>query len=299
MGLEHELSRFHRYHGLRATGMGRELELEWPPHPIYPSHGYVVRRRELDEFVAVNAERAGATVLQGHEALRPLVERGFVRGASVQRDDGRSLDVRADYTIVADGANSRFGRALGTYRTKEWPYGTAIRTYWESPQARRAVDRVGARRQGPQRQPDARLRLDLPGRRRHGQHRRRVAVDVPRLQERQHDAPARRLRPPDRRPLGDRRCPPAGPARQRAHPDGRLRRAAGRADPPRHRRCRRQRQPVQRRGHRLRLRDGAHGGRRASTRRSSTPTSRRCSATRSCSTTSTGSTSRWPACSPG
>ena len=35
--------------------------------------------------------------------------------------------------VVADGANSRFGRALGTFRTREWPYGTAIRTYWESP----------------------------------------------------------------------------------------------------------------------------------------------------------------------
>ena len=133
MGLEQELARYHRYRGLRATGMGRELELEWPAHPLYPSYGYVVRRRDLDELVAVNAERAGATLLQGHEAARPLVERGFVRGASIERADGRSLDVRAEYTIVADGANSRFGRALGTFRTKEWPYGTAIRTYWESP----------------------------------------------------------------------------------------------------------------------------------------------------------------------
>jgi flavin-dependent dehydrogenase len=43
------------------------------------------------------------------------------------------MDVRARYVVVADGANSRFGRALGTYRTREWPYGTAIRGYWESP----------------------------------------------------------------------------------------------------------------------------------------------------------------------
>ncbi|MEY2775622.1 MAG: hypothetical protein RL218_847, partial [Actinomycetota bacterium] len=35
--------------------------------------------------------------------------------------------------MIADGANSRFGRALGTSRTREWPYGTAIRTYWQSP----------------------------------------------------------------------------------------------------------------------------------------------------------------------
>src|SRR5918994_1656030 len=88
MGLGQALERYHRYQGLRATGMGRELELEWPAHPIYPQHGYVVRRRELDGIVAANAERAGARLLQGHEALHPLIERGFVRGADVQRADG-------------------------------------------------------------------------------------------------------------------------------------------------------------------------------------------------------------------
>lgn len=133
MGVGPELERYHRYQGLRATGMGRELELEWPSHPVYPQHGYVVRRRELDGFVAANAERAGAHVLQGHEAVHPVIDRGFVRGAQVQRADGSTVEIRAEYTIVADGANSRFGRALGTFRTREWPYGTAIRTYWQSP----------------------------------------------------------------------------------------------------------------------------------------------------------------------
>ena len=51
MGLGEQLQRYHRYHGLRATGMGRELELEWPAHPVYPQHGYVVRRRELDQKI--------------------------------------------------------------------------------------------------------------------------------------------------------------------------------------------------------------------------------------------------------
>ena len=133
MGLADELSQFHRYEGLRATAHGRELELQWPTHPIYPQHGYVVRRRELDTMVARNAERAGATLLEGHEAVAPVLDRGFVRGATLTTKDGSSIDVSAKYVIVADGANSRFGRALGTFRTKEWPYGTAIRTYWETP----------------------------------------------------------------------------------------------------------------------------------------------------------------------
>jgi geranylgeranyl reductase family protein len=104
---------------------------------VYPQHGYVVRRRELDAFVAENAVRAGATLRTGTEALQPIVDRGFVRGAVVASEgpNGETVtsELRAELTIVADGANSRFGRALGTYRTREWPYGTAIRTYWQSP----------------------------------------------------------------------------------------------------------------------------------------------------------------------
>ncbi|MEY2755462.1 MAG: hypothetical protein RJB65_1820 [Actinomycetota bacterium] len=133
MGLGDALTRFHKYNGLRATGMGKTLELEWPTHPIYPRHGYVVRRRDLDQMVAENAAAAGARLLTGHEALAPIVDRGFVRGATVQTNDGRTFDIHARYVVVADGANSRFGRALGTFRQREWPYGTAIRTYWETP----------------------------------------------------------------------------------------------------------------------------------------------------------------------
>jgi menaquinone-9 beta-reductase len=133
MGLAGELSQFHRYNGLRATGMGRQLELEWPSHPVYPQYGYVVRRRELDTMVARNAVAAGAELLEGHEALQPIVDRGFVRGAVVQPPTGEPIEIRARYVVVADGANSRFGRSLGTFRTREWPYGTAIRTYWETP----------------------------------------------------------------------------------------------------------------------------------------------------------------------
>ena len=133
MGLGDQLAQFHKYNGLRATGMGRQLELQWPSHPVYPQYGYVVRRRELDTMVARNAVAAGATLLEGHEALQPIVDRGFVRGAVVQPPTGEPIEIRARYVVVADGANSRFGRSLGTFRTREWPYGTAIRTYWETP----------------------------------------------------------------------------------------------------------------------------------------------------------------------
>jgi menaquinone-9 beta-reductase len=134
MGLAEPLAAFHRHSGLRVTGMGREMELQWPSHSVYPQHGYVVRRRELDQMVADNAQHAGARLLIGHEAVSPIVERGFVRGAHVRvLATGKNREIHAKYVVVADGANSRFGRAVGTFRTPEWPHGTAIRSYWRSP----------------------------------------------------------------------------------------------------------------------------------------------------------------------
>ena len=41
--------------------------------------------------------------------------------------------MRARYVVVADGANSRFGRALGTSRDRSYPLGMAIRGYFTSP----------------------------------------------------------------------------------------------------------------------------------------------------------------------
>jgi geranylgeranyl reductase family protein len=134
MGLGSRLDHYHRFEGLRATAHGRALELPWPDHPDFPPYGYVVRRRDLDHMVAENAVKAGATIWEGTDAVAPVIERGFVQGAELRRRESAATErVRARYVVVADGANSRFGRALGTYRTRDWPYGTAIRGYWESP----------------------------------------------------------------------------------------------------------------------------------------------------------------------
>ncbi|MFM8852730.1 MAG: geranylgeranyl reductase family protein, partial [Acidimicrobiaceae bacterium] len=134
MGLSSQLSQFHRYEGLRATAHGKALELQWPTHPIYPQYGYVVRRRELDMMVARNAQSAGAKLLEEHEAVAPIMEKGCVRGAMVtNKENNTTVAINADYVLIADGANSRFGRSMGTSREKSWPYGTAIRTYWQSP----------------------------------------------------------------------------------------------------------------------------------------------------------------------
>ena len=137
MGLGDELVGHHRFDGLRSIAFGRTLELRWPDHPDYPSHGYVVTRKDLDHLVAERAVKAGARLWQAAEAVEPVRDGGVVRGAVVRRRDTGSAEaiqeVRARYVVVADGANSRFGRALGTSRDRAHPLGMAIRGYYRSP----------------------------------------------------------------------------------------------------------------------------------------------------------------------
>jgi len=88
MGVEDAIARdHHRFDGLRAVAHGITLELRWPEHPVFPSHGYVVRRRDLDQLVADHAVKAGATLWQGAEAVGPVLDRGLLAGANVKRKD--------------------------------------------------------------------------------------------------------------------------------------------------------------------------------------------------------------------
>jgi menaquinone-9 beta-reductase len=154
LGLADEMVKHHRFDGLRSHAFGKTLELRWPKTTEYPDHGYVITRKDLDHLVAQRAEKAGATIWQASEAVEPIVDRGLVRGAMVRRKDGVSahegadpqpapsgetktepttVAVKARYVIVADGANSRFGRSLGTSRNRSYPLGMAIRGYYTSP----------------------------------------------------------------------------------------------------------------------------------------------------------------------
>jgi geranylgeranyl reductase family protein len=133
IGLGDRLADFQRFDGLRSIGHGITLELAWPEHPDFPPFGYVVRRAELDEMVAAQAVKAGATLWQGAEAVAPLIQGGLLAGAMVRhKETGETEPVRAKYVVVADGANSRFGRALGTARDRSYPLGMAIRGYFTS-----------------------------------------------------------------------------------------------------------------------------------------------------------------------
>ncbi len=161
MGIEGALAGAHRSTGLRAHAFGRVLDLPWPEHPSFPSYGYVVTRHDLDALVSERAVKAGAIVWQGTEALEPIIEEpvpvsgavGTLSAGTVarrrqlptsvlprcvgavvrERASGATRSVRARYVVVADGANSRFGRALGTERNRSQPMGMALRGYYSSP----------------------------------------------------------------------------------------------------------------------------------------------------------------------
>ena len=136
MGLGERLDDYHRYDGLRAYAHGVTLEMRWPEHPDFPSHGFVVRRRDLDQIVAQHAVKAGARLWEKAEATEPLLDQGLVRGAAIERKGegpGMVEEVRARYVVIADGSLSRFGRSLGTSRNRAYPQGLAIRGYYESP----------------------------------------------------------------------------------------------------------------------------------------------------------------------
>lgn len=132
----------HRLVGVRLVHGRREVTTPWPRRDDLPDHGAVLRRDVLDRHLRERAAAAGATVLMGHAATTPIVERGFVRGAHMAIDHAldpaapRAEEIRARFVVVADGANSSFGRGLGTTRHREWPYGITTRTYFATPRDR-------------------------------------------------------------------------------------------------------------------------------------------------------------------
>ncbi|HEY3843680.1 MAG TPA: geranylgeranyl reductase family protein [Acidimicrobiales bacterium] len=141
MGLEDALAGSHKYGGLRAYGFGQSIEMQWPQHPNFPSYGYTITRHDLDGLVAERAVKAGATLLAGTEVLAPIIDAAagpsstlpFVTGVTVSDKAGSgSREIKARYVVVADGANSRVGRMLGTNRRRDLPMGMALRGYYSS-----------------------------------------------------------------------------------------------------------------------------------------------------------------------
>ncbi len=132
MGFDFDRPDVHRIVGLRSYAGDVMLEMPWPEHSVYPNWGATLRRSDLDGRVAALAEAEGATVLQGVEAVA-VVENGDLTGVELRRKGEETQVVTPQYVVVADGSLSRFGRQLGTYRRRDYPFGLAVRGYWESP----------------------------------------------------------------------------------------------------------------------------------------------------------------------
>jgi geranylgeranyl reductase family protein len=132
MGLSQQMSSWERVRGLRAHAGGRTLELPFPQLNRFCDFGLVKPRNELDRLVLGNAEGAGAKVLFGAEVEAPLFTDGVCAGF-VARRDGEREEVRARWVVCAEGAATKFARALGRSRNAAYPMGLAIRQYFRSP----------------------------------------------------------------------------------------------------------------------------------------------------------------------
>jgi len=131
MGFDFDGLDLHRVDGLRAYAGDLKIEMPWPEHSVYPNWGATMRRADLDGAVAALAQAQGATIEQGTTAA-PVLENGKVVSVSLSRSDGERIET-PDLVVIADGSNSRFGRGVGASRRKDYPYGLAVRAYYESP----------------------------------------------------------------------------------------------------------------------------------------------------------------------
>jgi geranylgeranyl reductase family protein len=131
MGFDFDGLDLHRISGLRSYAGDLKIELAWPEHSVYPNWGATMRRADLDGTVAGLADSQGAVIEQGTTAM-PIFEDGIVTGVTLKNADGERIE-HPDYVVIADGSNSRFGRGVGASRRRDYPYGLAVRGYWESP----------------------------------------------------------------------------------------------------------------------------------------------------------------------
>jgi len=130
LGLGAWLDTHIKHRGLRLTGFGGEVEIDWPG-PSFPSYGSAVPRTELDDRVRQVAVDAGCRMMLGSKVLD--VSRDS-RGRLVSLTTG-SGPVACREVIVADGARSPLGRALGRQWHQQTVYGVAVRGYLSTPHA--------------------------------------------------------------------------------------------------------------------------------------------------------------------
>ncbi|MBY4272944.1 geranylgeranyl reductase family protein [Rhodococcus fascians] len=116
-----------RNRGLRLSGFGQELELEWPSRS-FPAVGSAVPRTELDDRIRRVAVEAGAVMAEGAKAVSVTRDGNAVRSVTLQTGEG-SHEVACRTLIVADGVRSTLGKQLGRQWHRDTAFGVAARAY--------------------------------------------------------------------------------------------------------------------------------------------------------------------------
>ena len=135
MGVDPDDPMFERVKGLRVYSSHADLELEWPKLDGFPDYGLVATRMDFDALLARRAEKAGARLLEATEVVAPVIEDGWVSGATVRPAGDRDAEptrVRAKLVLASDGAPSRFAGQVGVKRVTSRPLGIAARRYYRT-----------------------------------------------------------------------------------------------------------------------------------------------------------------------
>jgi geranylgeranyl reductase family protein len=124
-----------RHRGLRVTGGGQVVEVDWPTLERWPGHSLVRNRRDLDAGLAAHAVAAGARLVQEVTVTGPLLDdAGRVAGVLAEEGPDRTPRTwRAPLVVSAEGLSGRLAKALGLLRREDRPLGVAVRRYVTSP----------------------------------------------------------------------------------------------------------------------------------------------------------------------
>jgi geranylgeranyl reductase family protein len=136
MGIDPDQPGFERVGGLRVYSRFTTIELPWPELQTWPGYGLVMTRHDFDHLLVQRAQKAGARFLERTEAIEPIRQDGWVRGARVRPAEDRQAvptEIRARHTIACDGASSRFAAPAGVTRDDTRPLGIAARRYYTVP----------------------------------------------------------------------------------------------------------------------------------------------------------------------
>ena len=135
LGLSQWLEGRARNKGLRAAGFGQELYLPWPGGNL-PNYGGAAPRLELDAAIRQVAIDSGVEVMEGMRAVDAVMDgdkvAGVVFSTGGKGSPAKNVTIHCLRLIVADGAKSQLGRALGREWHRSTAFGVAARGYIKS-----------------------------------------------------------------------------------------------------------------------------------------------------------------------